>query len=64
MKLGLEKYVYLDSYIHRWQCSPKLIALISLIFSFTFIDNLLFLPIIIIITTLLYFFSNLPFSFT
>ena len=63
MKLGLDKYVYLDSYIHRWQCRPKLIAFIALIFSFTFINKLTFLPIAIIITTLLFYFSKLPLSF-
>ena len=63
MKLGLEKYVYLDSYIHRWECRPKLIAFISLIFSFTFIDKVSFLPVLIIITTLLYLLAKLPFSF-
>ena len=63
MKLGLEKYIYLDSYIHRWQCRPKLIAFIALIFSFTFINTLAFLPVVIIITTLLFYFSKLPLSF-
>ena len=63
MKLGLEKYVYLDSYIHRWECRPKLIAFISLIFSFTFIDQIIFLPALIIITTSLYLLAKLPFSF-
>jgi cobalt/nickel transport system permease protein len=63
MKLGLEKYVYLDSYIHRWECRPKLIAFISLIFSFTFIDQVAFLPALIIITTSLYLLAKLPLSF-
>ncbi len=63
MKLGLEKYVYLDSYIHRWECRPKLIAFITLIFSFTFIKDIAFLPILIIITALLFIISKLPFSF-
>ena len=63
MKLLLDEYAYLDSLIHRWQCKPKLIALLSLIFCFAFIQNLYFLPVIIIITISLYFLSNLPLKF-
>lgn len=63
MKLGLEEYVYLDSYIHRWQIRPKLIAFISLIFSFTFIDQIVFLPVLIVVTTCLYLLAKLPLSF-
>ncbi len=63
MKLGLEKYLQLDSCLHRWQCRPKLIAFIALIFSFTFINQLAFLPIIIVITALIYLLSKLPLSF-
>lgn len=63
MKLLLDQYAYLDSYIHRWQPQPKFIALISLIFAFAFIQNLVFLPAIILITSILYLSSNLPFHF-
>ncbi|MGI0480082.1 cobalt ECF transporter T component CbiQ [Geminocystis sp. CENA526] len=63
MKLLLDQYAYLDSYIHRWESKPKFIALVILIFAFAFIQNLIFLPFIIILTAILYFCSNLPFSF-
>lgn len=63
MKLLLDQYAYLDSYIHRWESKPKFIALFTLIFAFAFIQKLVFLPFIIIITATLYFLSNLPFSF-
>lgn len=63
MKLLLDQYAYLDSYLHRWQPQPKFIALMSLIFAFAFIQNLAFLPLIIVITLVLYLSSNLPFSF-
>ena len=63
MKLALEKYVYLDSYIHRWHCRPKLIAFLVLIFSFTFINQLSFLPVIVAITLVIYFTSRLPVYF-
>ncbi len=63
MKLLLDEYAYLDSLIHRWQCKPKLVALFSLIFCFAFIQNLYFLPVIIVITICLYLLSNLPLKF-
>jgi cobalt/nickel transport system permease protein len=63
MKLLLDQYAHLDSYIHRWQEQPKFIALMSLIFAFAFIQNLVFLPFIIVITLVLYLSSNLPFNF-
>lgn len=63
MKLLLDEYASLDSLIHRWQSKPKLIALLSLIFCFAFMQNLYFLPVIITITVSLYLLSNLPLIF-
>lgn len=63
MKLSLDEYVYLDSLIHRWQSKPKLIALLSLIFCFAFIQRLSFLPVIIFITVILYSLSKLPIKY-
>ncbi|BAQ64236.1 cobalt ECF transporter T component CbiQ [Geminocystis sp. NIES-3709] len=63
MKLLLDQYAYLDSLIHRWESQPKFIALFTLIFAFSFVHKLLFLPVIIVITAILYFSSNLPFHF-
>ncbi|BAQ60292.1 transmembrane component NikQ of energizing module of nickel ECF transporter [Geminocystis sp. NIES-3708] len=63
MKLLLDKYAYLNSYIHLWQPQPKFIALISLIFAFTFVQNIVLLPLIISLTLILYLSSNLPLNF-
>ena len=63
MKLVLDQYAYLDSPVHRWQQSYKLIGLLSLIFAFAFVQNIWLLPIMIIVTTVLFSLSRIPFSF-
>ncbi len=63
MKLFLDEYAHLDSPIHRWEGKPKLIAFLSLIFTFAFIEKLFLLPVIIIITVIFFVLSKLPFSF-
>jgi len=63
MKLFLDKYAHLDSPIHKWDGKPKFIAFLSLIFAFAFIEKLFLLPVIIIITAILFLLSKLPFSF-
>lgn len=60
MKLLLDEYCYLNSYIHLWENKPKFIALISLIFAFALIEKLILLPLIVIISIILYSLSNLP----
>ncbi len=63
MKLAIDRYAYLDSPIHRWQQNYKLVGLLGLIFAFAFINSLILLPIIIIITGVIFFLSRLPFSY-
>ena len=63
MKLAIDRYAYLDSPIHRWQQNYKLVGLLSLIFAFAFIRSLILLPIIILITGVIFFLSGLPFSY-
>ncbi|WP_036479819.1 cobalt ECF transporter T component CbiQ [Myxosarcina sp. GI1] len=63
MKLVLDRYAYLDSPLHRWQQSYKMVALFGLIFAFAFIQNLALLPAAIIITSIIFKLSKLPFSF-
>jgi cobalt/nickel transport system permease protein len=63
MKLALDQYAYLNSPIHRWQQSYKLVGLLSLIFAFAFIQNLWLLPVIIGITLVIFLLSKLPFGF-
>ncbi len=63
MKLAIDRYAYLDSPIHRWQQNYKLVGLLGLIFAFAFVRNLVLLPIIILITVIIYILSRLPFSY-
>ena len=63
MKLAIDRYAYLDSPIHRWQQNYKLVGLLGLIFAFAFINSLILLPIIIIVTGVIFFLSRLPFSY-
>jgi cobalt/nickel transport system permease protein len=53
----------IDSIIHKWQHQAKLVALLSLIFTFAFIEKISLLPIIILITFIFYILSRLPLSF-
>ncbi len=63
MRLLLDKYANLASPIHRWYQPSKIIGLFSLILAFAFVEHLLLLPIMVLITILLYWLSKLPFHF-
>ncbi|NEO32514.1 MAG: cobalt ECF transporter T component CbiQ [Symploca sp. SIO3C6] len=63
MKHGLDAYANLDSPIHHWEPRYKLVALLSLIFAFSFVQKLSLLPAMIIVTITLYKISQLPASF-
>lgn len=63
MKLGLDQHVELNSPIHRWEQRSKVVALIALMFAFAFVDHLLLLPAMFLVTAVLYLLSRLPLSF-
>lgn len=63
MKLVLDRYAYLDSPLHRWQQGYKLVGLLSLIFAFAFVQNVWLLPIMVLITCILFSLSKIPVSF-
>lgn len=63
MKLVLDRYAYLNSPLHRWQQGYKLVGLLSLIFAFAFIQNVWLLPIMVLITCILFTISQIPTSF-
>ena len=63
MKLSLDRYAYLKSPIHSWQQEYKLIGLLSLIFAFSFVKNLILLPVIIAIALILFCLSRLPLAY-
>ena len=63
MKLVLDRYAALDSPLHRWQQGYKLVGLLSLIFAFAFVQNVWLLPIMVLITSILFALSRIPYSF-
>ena len=63
MKLSLDKYANLQSPIHDWHSSYKLVALLCLIFAFSLVEKLTLLPAMIVVTASLYCLSRLPLSF-
>lgn len=63
MKHGLDTYAGLKSPIHRWEPRCKLIALLTLIFAFAFVQQLILLPAMVIVTLIYYGVSRLPVAF-
>lgn len=63
MKLILDKYSHLDSPIHRWEQRSKIVALFALTLAFAFVNQLIILPIMVLVTAILYGLSRLPLSF-
>jgi cobalt/nickel transport system permease protein len=63
MKHGLDTYAYLKSPIHRWEPRCKLVALLALIFAFAFVQQLILLPPMAIVTLVYYSVSRLPVAF-
>ena len=63
MKLVLDRYAYLNSPLHRWQQSYKLVGLLSIIFAFAFIQNVWLLPVMLLITCILFGLSEIPLAF-
>lgn len=60
MRFDLDEYAHLDSPIHRWDPSAKLIGLMALIFAFAFVEALWLIPALLAIVTGLYAASRLP----
>lgn len=63
MKLGLDLHAHLESPIHRWEPRAKLIGLLGLVFAFSVIQDLRLLPLIILVTAVLFRMSRLPLSY-
>jgi len=63
MKLAIDRYAHLKSPIHSWQQEYKLIGLLGLVFAFSFVKSLVLLPLIAVISALLFLLSRLPFSY-
>lgn len=63
MKLSLDEYAYLNSWLHRWDPRCKLVGLMALMFAFALVERLSLIPFMVIITAVLYATSRLPFTF-
>ncbi|MTI82976.1 MAG: cobalt ECF transporter T component CbiQ [Firmicutes bacterium] len=63
MKLQLDRYAYLETPLHSWDPRYKLVGFMTLIFAFSFVDNLQLLPFMVAVSGLLYAVSQLPLSF-
>ncbi|KPQ39435.1 MAG: ECF-type Co2+/Ni2+ uptake system permease component NikQ [Phormidium sp. OSCR] len=63
MQHGLDTYAGLRSPIHRWDPRCKFVGLMTLIFAFSAIDVLVLLPVMLLLTGILYKVSQLPGSY-
>ncbi|MBK8988754.1 MAG: cobalt ECF transporter T component CbiQ [Chloroflexi bacterium] len=63
MDLGLEQFAYLDSPIHRWEARTRLVGLLALIFAFSFVQQMALLPMMGLVTAVLFLLSRLPITF-
>ncbi len=63
IKLNFDQYAQLQSPIHRWDPRYKLIGLVALIFSFAAIEDLMLLPLMILVTISVFTLSQLPLPF-
>lgn len=59
----IDRYVHLDSWMHRWQARPKLVGLGTLIFAFAMVEDLRLVPAMLGVTAVLYAIARLPLSF-
>jgi cobalt/nickel transport system permease protein len=63
MKLELDEYAHLKSWLHQWDPRCKLVGLGALMFAFALVERLLLVPFMLAITAVLYAISRLPLTF-
>ncbi len=63
MKFALDEYANLNSLIHQWDVRHKLIGLITLMFAFATVNSWYLIPLMLLVTLMLYTISKLPLSF-
>lgn len=59
----IDEHANLISPLHRWELRCKLIGFIVLIFAFSYVRDLLLLPVMVAVTAAIYILSRLPVSF-
>lgn len=63
MKFALDEYANLNSPIHQWDVRYKFIALMALMFAFATVNTWYLIPLMLLVTMMLYGVSKLPLSF-
>lgn len=63
MKLELDEFAHLKSWLHQWEPRYKLIGLMALMFAFALVKNWVLIPFMVAVTGVLYALSRLPLSF-
>lgn len=63
MNLWIDEFAYLDSPLHRWNPRGKLLGLFALIFAFSLVSDVRFLPVMFAVTAALFAVSGLPVRF-
>lgn len=61
--LDLDKYAHINSPIHRWDARFKLVGMLGLIFSFSSVQDLRLMPVILGITLVIFLISHLPMAY-
>ncbi|OQY19745.1 MAG: cobalt ECF transporter T component CbiQ [Chloroflexi bacterium] len=63
VKVNLDEHAHLDSPLHQWEPRCRLVGLVTLIFAFSFVQDLRLLPAMLAVTLALYAVSRLPLSY-
>ncbi len=61
--IAIDTYSHLDSPLHRWDARAKLIGLFAIMLAFACIQRLALLPVLLLLSGLAYWLSNLPYHF-
>ncbi|MGK7911250.1 MAG: cobalt ECF transporter T component CbiQ [Synechococcus sp.] len=61
--IAIDTYSHLDSPLHRWDARAKLIGLFAIMLAFASIQQLVLLPLLMLLSGLAYWLSKLPYHF-
>lgn len=61
--IAIDTYSHLDSLIHSWDPRAKLIGLFAIVLSFACVQQLVLLPMLLLLSGVIYWVSNLPYHF-
>lgn len=63
MHLHIDQYAHLNSPIHRWNPRFKFLSLLALMLAFSFVQDLRLVPVMLLVTVLIFAISRLPLTF-